>query len=48
MKWSVDTFKNYGSIVGLILMRLFEIFVAFELIMFLLCWYMAVYGDWDK
>ena len=48
MKWSADIFKNYASKAGLILMRSFEIFVAFELIMFLLCWYMAVYGDCDK
>lgn len=48
MKWSADIFKNYGSKIGLILIRSFEIFIAFEFICFLLCMYMALYSDWDK
>ena len=48
MKWSADTLKNYTSKVGLILMRFFEIFVAVELIMFLLAMYLGIYSDWDK
>ena len=43
MKWSADIFKKYGSKVGLVLMRLFEIFVAVVLIMFLLLRYMYVH-----
>ena len=48
MKWSVDKFKNYGSKIGLILMRSIEILVIAYALMYFILYLMFKYVDLDK